>query len=70
LNPNYELRQYTRQHQNLQEQKTVVNNQLHALEFGMYDIKPVVKQLKKVIQLFDKQIKELEKIIKKTSGKR
>lgn len=61
----YELRQYTRQHQNLQEQKTVINNQLHALEFGMYDIKPVVKQLKKVIQLFDKQIKELEKIIKK-----
>ena len=61
----YELRQYTRQHQNLQEQKTVINNQLHALEFGMYDVKPVVKQLKKVIQLFDKQIKELEKIIKK-----
>lgn len=61
----YELRQYTRQHQNLQEQKTVINNQLHALEFGMYDIKPVVKQLKKVIQLFDKQINELEKIIKK-----
>jgi transposase len=61
----YELRQYTRQHQNLQEQKTVINNQLHALEFGMYDIKPVVKQLKKVVQLFDKQIKELDKIIKK-----
>lgn len=61
----YELRQYTRQHQNLQEQKTVINNQLHALEFGMYDIKPVVKQLKKVVQLFDKQIKELENIIKK-----
>ena len=49
----YELRQYTRQHQNLQEQKTVINNQLHALEFCMYDIKPVVKQLNKVIQLFD-----------------
>jgi transposase len=61
----YELRQYTRQHQNLQEQKTVIKNQLHALEFGMYEIKSVVKQLKKVIQLFDKQIKELEKIIKK-----
>ena len=61
----YELRQYTRQHQNLQEQKTVINNQLHALEFGMYDIKPVVKQLKKVVQLFDKQIKELDKIMKK-----
>ena len=60
----YELRQYTRQHQNLQEQKTVVKNQLHALEFGMYEIKAVVKQLTKVIQLFDTQIKELEKIIK------
>ena len=61
----YELRQYTRQHQNLQEQKTVIKNQLHALEFGMYEIKAVVQQLKKVVQLFDKQIKELEKIIKK-----
>ena len=61
----YELRQYTRQHQNLQEQKTVIKNQLHALEFGMYEVKAVVQQLKKVVQLFDKQIKELEKIIKK-----
>jgi transposase len=61
----YELRQYTRQHQNLQEQKTVINNQLHALEFGMYEVKSVIQQLKEVVQLFDKQIKELEKMIKK-----
>ena len=27
----YELRQYTRQYQNIQEQKTVINNQLHSL---------------------------------------
>jgi transposase len=61
----YELRQYTRQHQNLQEQKTVIKNQLHALEFGMYEVKAVKQQLNKVVQLFDKQIKDLEKIIKK-----
>jgi len=61
----YELRQYTRQYQNLQEQKTVIKNQLHALELGMYINKPVIKQLEKVILLFDKQLKELDKMIKK-----
>jgi hypothetical protein len=35
----YELRQYTRQYQNLQEQKTVFNNQLHALEHAMFKSK-------------------------------
>jgi hypothetical protein len=34
----YELRQYTRQYQNLQEQ-TVFNNQLHALEHAMFKSK-------------------------------
>lgn len=40
----YQLRQYTRQYQNLQEQKTVINNQLHALEHAMYVNKPMIKQ--------------------------
>ena len=60
----YELRQFTRQHQNLQEQKTVFNNQLHALELAMYKNKKMIKQQKDIIKLFDKQIKELEKLMK------
>ncbi|WP_086454037.1 transposase [Flavobacterium sp. FPG59] len=59
----YELRQYTRQYQNLQEQKTVFNNQLHALEQSMYRSKSMIKQQKDSIKLFDKQLKELVKLI-------
>jgi transposase len=59
----YTLRTYTRQHQNLQEQKTVVGNQLHALERGMYRNKVVEKQLSKMIQLIEKQIEEVEQTI-------
>jgi hypothetical protein len=36
---NFFMRQYTRQYQNLQEQKTVFNNQLHALEHAMFKSK-------------------------------
>ena len=59
----YELRQYTRQYQNIQEQKTVINNQLHSLENGMYCNKTISKQLKNIIELFDKQLNELDKKI-------
>jgi transposase len=59
----YELRQYTRQYQNMQEQKTVFNNQLHSLKHGMYSNKTIVKQLENCIKLFDKQLDELEKRI-------
>lgn len=59
----YELRQYTRQYQNMQEKKTVFNNQLHSLKHGMYTNKTIVKQLEKCIKLFDKQLEELEKRI-------
>jgi transposase len=40
----YELCQYTRQYQNLQIQKTVFNNQLHALEYAMFKSKEMIKQ--------------------------
>jgi len=60
----YKLRQYTRQYQNLQEQKTVFNNQLHALEYSMFKSKAMIKQQKDTIKLFNKQLKELEKLIK------
>lgn len=60
----YELRQYTRQYQNLQEQKTVFNNQLHALGHAMFISKKMIAQQKNTIKLFDKQLKELDKLIK------
>ena len=59
----YELRQYTRQYQNIQEQKTVIKNQLHSLENSMYNNKTVAKQLNKIIKLFEKQLHELDKTI-------
>lgn len=60
----YELRQYTRQYQNLQEQKTVFNNQLHALEYAMFKSKEMIKQQQSTVKLFDKQLKELDRLIK------
>ncbi len=61
----YELRQYTRQYQNLQEQKTVFNNQLHALEHAMYKSKKMIKQQESTIKLFNKQLNELSELIRK-----
>lgn len=59
----YELRLYTRQHQNVTELKTVLKNQFDALSFAMHQVDPVTNQLKETIILFDKQLKELEKVI-------
>ena len=59
----YELRLYTRQHQNVTELKTVLKNQFDALNFAMHQVDPVTNQLKETIILFDKQLKELEKVI-------
>lgn len=53
------LRSYSRQYQNIQEQKTMTKNQIHAISRGMYPNKMIVKQLEKLIALFDKQLKEL-----------
>ena len=57
----YELRLLTRQHQNLTELKTVIKNQLDALGFAMHQLESVTDQLKQTIQLFETQIKELDK---------
>jgi len=59
------LRSLTRQHQSLQELKTNIGNQLHALEYTMYKPKVVIKQLKKSVALLDKQLIEMETAIKK-----
>ena len=60
----YELRHYTRQHQNIQELKFVINNQLHALELGMCRTESIIHQLKSTLALFDLQLKELDKNMK------
>ena len=60
----YKLRSLTRQHQNLQELKTSILNQIHALENGMYIEKSVIKQLKSSVALLKKQLKENERAIK------
>lgn len=54
------LRSLTRQHQSLQELKTGIGNQLHALHYSMYKQKVVEKQLRKTINFIEKQLAELE----------
>jgi len=59
----YQLRQYTRQYQNLQEQRTVFKNQLHALQRAMYENKEIIAQQEATIRLFDGQLAELARLI-------
>lgn len=55
----YTLRILTRHNQKLQEQKTLLKNQLHALKCAMYRNSEVEKQLQKMIDLTDKQIEQV-----------
>ncbi len=61
----YTLRAFTRHHQSLQELKTNLNNQLHADMHSIYSNKAVMKQLKKLITTFEKQIQETEQALTK-----
>ena len=61
----YPLRALTRHHQSLQELKTNISNQLHADVHSIYGNKEVIKQLKKLITTFEKQIAETEEAIRK-----
>jgi len=61
----YALRTLTRQYQNLQEQRTVLTNQLHAIENAMFRNKMIEKQLKKLIKVMEKQLEDLNNAIKK-----
>lgn len=64
----YKLRQTTRQHAHLQEVKTQLNNQLHAVEASMYAAPLVVSQLHKLIKEIDQQLaaclKAIEEAVK------
>jgi len=60
----YVLRAFTRHYEQLEEQKTAVKNQLHAMVNGMYRNKMVEKQLAKTIALIEKQSEEIKTAIK------
>lgn len=59
----YDLRSLTRHHQSVQEMKTVLCNQLHAEQAGMFTSKAVVAQIKATIKLFDSQEEKLKEAI-------
>lgn len=61
----YQLRELTRQHQSLQEHRTKLLNQIHANEKGMFVNGMVMKQLKTLVALIDKQIEATETAIEK-----
>lgn len=60
----YELRGLTRLHEDLQRQKTIITNQLHAIEYSMYPMKEVKKSLSKVKLTLEKEIISIENTIK------
>ncbi|WPU97974.1 IS110 family transposase [Mucilaginibacter sp. cycad4] len=59
----YTLRYYTRQHQSLNEFYTATANQLHSIEHSQFKNKDIIKQLKSSLKLYEKHMKELEKLI-------
>jgi transposase len=59
----YTLRSYTRQHESLQETKTIINNQKHAVENQSHPNALVEVQLVKLIDTIDEQLKQLSKAI-------
>jgi len=61
----YELRLLTRHYQSIQETRIGFMNQLHALNHSGYSSKELIKQLQKTIALFDKQLKDIKKLIEK-----
>ena len=61
----YELRLLTRQHQNVTELKTVLKNQIGALGYAMHHLDAINTQFEQTITLFETQLKELEKEMKK-----
>lgn len=54
------LRSYTRQHQSLNEFHTAISNQLHSIQHSQYQPKDIIKQLKSMLKMYEKQLKEME----------
>jgi len=61
----YTLRDYTRQHQSLNEMRTATANQLHSIEHSQFQNKDIIKQLKSTLKLIEKHLKEMDGIIAK-----
>lgn len=59
----YELRSLTRHYQSVQEMETVLRNQLHAEQAGMFTSKAVVQQIKAGLKLFGSQADLLKEAI-------
>lgn len=62
----HKLRQVTRQHTQIQEFKTQLNNQLISLEAGMYQSSEIRNQLLHLLAQLDQQLAECVKLIEKT----
>jgi transposase len=61
----YTLRDYTRQHQSLNELYTATANQLHSIQHSQFQNKNIIKQLKSTLKLIEKHLKEMEEIMVK-----
>src|ERR1044071_2601656 len=59
----YTLRSYTRQYESLQQTKTNLNNQKHAVEHQSHPNELVEKQLEHLVDTIEEQLKELSKAI-------
>lgn len=56
----YHLRALTRLHEDLQNQRTVMKNQLHAMQYSMHKIADVEKSLGKLIKTLEKEVSIIE----------
>lgn len=65
----YDLRMLTRQHQRLQELKNQSENQKHALLNSRISDEFIIKQLDKLIKLYDQQIDQIKKELDQLLGK-
>lgn len=65
----YTLRTLTRQCEKLNELRTEIKNQIHALEHGRMLVKDVYRQHKKLLRLIEKQITEMEQVIENLINK-
>jgi len=61
----YELRLLTRHYESIQGTRIGFMNQLHALKHSGYSSKEIIKQLEKNITIFEKQLKDIKKLIEK-----
>jgi transposase len=59
----YQLRSLTRLQESLQEQKTVLTNQLEAFSHQMYPSKQAAESVRQLVKAIDKELVKLEKQI-------